>query len=465
MSEPASPSSPSDRQPPVCDGLPLPRRNWAAAALLLALLMAVVDSSIANVALPTIARDFGVTSAEVVWIVNAYNLTVVCMLLPLSALAERIGFRRVFAGGVVLFTLASLVSALSTSLAMLTAARVAQGLGAAAIMSLIGGFMRYIYPIRLLGQGLSLNAMTVGVSSVLGPTIGSAILAVATWPWIFAVSVPVGLVALYGVRALPDIQRVASPFDWRSAAFSMLTLALVIVGIDHLVSHPWQAAGLLVLGAAAAVLLVRRASGQTAPLVPVDLLRIRPVAFAVGASVFSFAAQMGSFVAVPFYFLQVLGRDYLTVGILISAWPVGAAIMAPIAGRLSDKYSAALLCAIGAAGMAAGLAWLMVLPPDCSNAAIMAGMGLAGVGFGFFQTPNNRAMLGATPRSRSGAAGGMQATTRVFGQSVGTALTAVAFGLRPTGGATLALALCSACALGALAVNAVRLKADRPVPL
>jgi len=448
--------------PPSQDGLPTPRRHWAVAALLLALTIAVLDASIANVALPTIAREFGVPSAEVVWIVNAYNLTVVCTLLPLSALGERVGFKRLFSLGLLLFTLASLVSAMANSLTMLTAARVAQGLGASAIMSLFGGFMRHTYPSRMLGKGLSINAMMVGIVSVLGPTIGSAILAVASWPWIFAVNLPVGLVALYGVRALPDVPRVDSRFDAMSAVFSMLTFGLVVVGIDHLASHPWLAISLLALGALSAVLLVRRARGQTAPLVPVDLLGIRQIGFAVAASAFSFAAQMGTFVAVPFYFHQVMGKDTLSIGILITAWPISAAVMAPISGRLSDRYSAALLCAIGAAAMAIALAWMIMLPTDASNAAIMVGMGLAGVGFGFFQTPNNRAMLGAAPRSRSGAAGGVQAATRVFGQSVGTALTAVAFGLSTTRGTTLALCTSLVCALGALAVNAVRIKVDKP---
>jgi len=444
------------------DGLPAPRRHWAVATLLLALTVAVLDASIANVALPTIARDFGVRADEVVWIVNAYNLMVVCTLLPLSALGERIGFKRLFAWGLVLFTLASMASALSTSLAMLTAARVAQGLGAAVLMSLFGGFMRLTYPTHMLGKGLSINAMTVGIVSVLGPTVGSAILSVASWPWIFAVNLPVGLIALYGVRALPDVARAQTRFDSTSAALSMLTLGVIIIGIDHLVSRPGLAVALLALGATSGVLLVRRASRQTAPLVPVDLLRIRRVAFAVGASAFSFAAQMGTSVAVPFYFLHAMGKSTLTVGVLMTAWPISAAITAPIAGRLSDRYSAALLCAIGAAAMASGLAWLIALPAGASNAAIMVGMALAGVGFGFFQTPNNRAMLGGAPRARSVAAGGLQATTRVFGQSVGTALTAVAFGLSAAYGSTLALCASLSCALAALLVNTVRIKVDKP---
>ena len=189
---------------------------------------------------------------------------------------------------------------------------------------------------------------------------------------------------------------------------------------------------------------------------PVDLLRIRPLAYAVAASACTFAAQMASYVSLPFYFQQVLGRPYLEVGMLMGAWPVGTALVAPLAGRLSDRYSPATMSGIGAATMVAGMLWLALLPTHVSNAPILAGMFVAGLGFGFFQTPNNRAMLSAAPRARSGAAGGLQATTRVFGQSFGTALVAIAFSLSAAHGPGLALVLGTVCAALAVAVNAIR---------
>lgn len=429
--------------------------------LLSALALAVLDSTIANVALPTISRDLGISSAAAVWIVNAYNLTVVTMLLPLSAAAERVGFRRMFAIGLGVFVAGSLASALAGSLAMLIGARILQGIGAAMLMGMFGGFVRNIYPLSMMGRGISLNAMMVGVMSVLGPTIGAAILSVASWPWIFAINIPIGLAAFFGVRMLPDVPAHPKPFDWSSALLSMLVLALFIIGIDHLASAPLPAIGLVAASAVAGWYLVRRALSQPAPLVPVDLLRIPALAFAVAASACSFAAQMSSFVALPFYFQQVLGRDHLTTGLLLGAWPVGAAIMAPLAGRLSDSYSPAVLSGIGAAAMGLGLAWLVVLPVDASLSWTVAAMLLAGVGFGFFQTPNNRAMLTAAPIHRSGAAGGLQATTRVFGQSFGTALVAIGFTSSVQHGPTIALGFGAMCAFAALGVNCLRFRRMR----
>jgi len=438
------------------DGLPTPRRYWAAATMMCSVSLAVLDATIVNVALPTIAHDLNAAASRAVWISNAYSVSIVVMLLPVAAVAERIGARRMFTFGLLLFTLASLACALSDSLWQLSLARVGQGVGAAALMSMFGGMVRNIYPTRLLGRGISLNATTVALMSVLGPTLGSLILSVADWRWLFAVNLPVGIAIMFGLRFLPEVPRTRAPMDWLSAVLVMATLGVFITGIDYMGHSVLSGIGLIAISAVAGLLLVRRARGQEAPLVPVDLLRIRAIAFAVAASACTFAAQMASYVALPFYFQQVLGRPHLEVGMLMAAWPAGTAVIAPVAGRLSDRISAAVLSGVGASFMVLGLACLILLPLQAANIWIILGMFASGLGFGLFQTPNNRAMLGSAPRQRSGAAGGLQATTRVFGQSFGTALVAVAFGVIPNHGPIVALALAALCAATAVAVNTVR---------
>ena len=438
------------------DGLPSPRRYWAAATILCGISLTVLDSTIVNVALPTISDNFHAPASESVWVVTAYNLTIAMLLLPMSAVAERVGFRRMFAFGVVMFVLGSLACALSGSILQLSAARVLQAAGGATVMSMFGGMVRNIYPARLLGRGISLNATVVALMSVLGPSVGAVILAAAGWRWIFAVNVPVCTLVLCGLRALAEIPRVRQPLDWISALMSMAVLGTFIIGIDSLVSSLPRAVLLVAVSGVLAVLLVRRARTHAAPLVPVDLLRIKPIAFAVAASACTFAAQTTAYVALPFYFQHILNRPHIEVGMLMGAWPIGTASIALIAGKLSDRYSPALLSGIGASAIVVALLWLAALPATVSNAWIIGGMVLAGLGFGFFQTPNNRAMLGAAPRVRSGAAGGLQAVTRVFGQSFGTALLAVAYGLTPDHGALGALLFGAACAATAVAVNLVR---------
>src|SRR5882757_151763 len=163
------------------DGLPVPRRYWAIAATILAITMSVLDSSIANVALPSIARDFHASNAASIWVINAYQIAILAALLPLASLGEIVGYRRISQAGLIVFTLASLGCAFATSLPALSLARIVQGLGAAGIMSVNAALVRFTYPQRLLGRAVGINAFAVGVSAAIGPTIAAAVLAVANW--------------------------------------------------------------------------------------------------------------------------------------------------------------------------------------------------------------------------------------------------------------------------------------------
>jgi MFS family permease len=187
------------------DGLPVPRRYWAIAAIILAITMSVLDSTVANVALPSIASDFHATAAESIWVINAYQVAILVALLPLAALGEIVGYRRISQVGLVVFTAASLACAFSTSLLTLSIARVIQGFGAAGIMSVNAALVRFTYPQRLLGRAIGINAFAVAVSAAIGPTIAAAVLAIAHWPWLFGVNVPIGMVTFsIALYALPD---------------------------------------------------------------------------------------------------------------------------------------------------------------------------------------------------------------------------------------------------------------------
>lgn len=438
------------------EGLPNPRRRWAAMTLLVGIGMSVLDSSMSNVALPTIARELNQSAAAVVWIVNAYGLTLVMTLLPMSAIGERTGFKRLFKYGLLLFTVASVASSIAPSLPWLLVCRVLQGLGGSAIMCLFGALVRHIYPPQLMARGIGINAMMVGVTSVLGPTIGSFILSVSSWHWIFAINIPIGLLALLGVKYLPDVAPIKGRFDWLSACLSMLTVGLIIVGIDYLSTYTWQSLGAIAMGILTGVVLMRRSNQQVAPLVPVDLLKISSLRFAIAASLCTFSAQMATFISLPFYLQQTLHRSQSSVGMLMAAWPMGAALIALIAGRMSNIYPVAILSGLGAGAMATGIAIIVLMPEHASDIWLMLAMGLAGVGFGFFQTPNNRVIIGSAPRHRAGALGGLQATTRVFGQTFGAAMVASAFSLSVSVGPTLGLIVGITFASVAVLVNVVR---------
>ncbi|WP_247894400.1 MFS transporter [Azospirillum sp. B510] len=427
----SAPSSATRRPPAVAaDGLPVPQRYWAMAAMTVALIMAVLDGVVANIALPTIQREFAVDAASAIWVVNAYQMAVTVSLFPLASLGDIIGYRKVYCVGLAVFVVASLACALSPNLPVLTVARVLQGIGGAGIMSVNLALVRHIYPSNRLGRGVGYNAMIVAVSSAAGPSLAALILSVASWPWLFAVNVPLGLAALaVAVRALPLSNPAGHRFDWRSAALNAVTLGLLIVGFKGMdgSQSPWLVALELAAALALGATLVRRELAQAAPLLPVDLLR-RPVfALTVVTSVCSFAAQNIVFVSMPFFFEDVLNRSLAESGLLMTPWPLMVALIAPISGRLADRYEPTRLASLGLLAFASGLALMALLPPDPSTLDIVWRMALAGFGFGLFQTPNNKVLVSSAPKERSGGASGIQATARLLGQTLGAATVGLVF--------------------------------------
>ena len=397
-----------------------PQRYWAAATIWLALTLSLLDSSIANVALPTIAADLNAPAADSVWVVNAYQLAIVVSLLPMAAIGEMVGFRRVFQLGIIVFSLGSLGCTFAHSLPMLAFARAIQGFGAAGIMSQNGALVRFTYPSKMLGRGLGLNALVASAGAALGPTVAAGILAVASWQWLFAVNIPIGIGAyLLGRKSLPDNPKSGS-IDLEGTLLSASMFGLGFIGIDLLTrgGSIWIGMSALALGAGSGIGLVLHSRSQSEPIVPFDLLRNPVFSLSVATSIASFASQMLAFVSLPFFFESVLHRSQVETGLLMTPWPLAVGIGAPIAGRLADRVSAAVLGAAGLVVLCAGLALLAGLPETPTAAEIAWRMALCGLGFGFFQVPNNRSMLSSARIARSGAAGGMLATARLQGTAL-----------------------------------------------
>ena len=397
------------------DGLPVPRRYWSAGAIWLALTMAVLDGAIANVALPTIARELSAARDQSVWVVNGFQLAVVVSLLPLAALGEMIGYRRVFLAGVALFTAASLACALAQSLPILIFTRVAQGLGAGCIMSVNGALVRFTYPSNQLGRGVGLNALVVSAAAAFGPTVASAILALGPWEWLFAVNVPIGVLTFFVGRASLPMSAASGRLDLSSTLLNIATFGFGFIGIDLITRDGDERLGgaALALATVTGVTLILRSRARPRPLVPIDLLRNKIFALSVITSIASFSAQMLAFVSLPFYLQGVLHRSQVDTGLLMTPWPLAAGVAAAFAGRLADRLPAPILSGAGLALLALGLLSLALLPSEATSLAVAWRMAICSLGFGFFQSPNNRTMLSSAPVERSGAAGGMLATARL----------------------------------------------------
>jgi MFS transporter, DHA2 family, multidrug resistance protein len=412
-------------------GLPAPERRWAMLSVLLSLALSSLSSAIANIALPSIAHTFSSSDAAAIWVVNGYQLAVTVCLLPVAALSESLGLKRAYAAGLAIFTLASLGCALSPTLAVLVSARILQGFGGACISVATVALVRKIYPANIIGRGFALLAVAVAISGALGPTIAAMILAVANWPWLFLVNVPFGLLAVLVFLAVaPSDVGVARPFDWTGAILNALAFGFVIAGVATLgVGGLSVAAGEMTVGVVCFAILVKQQLRQSAPLLPLDLLRMPVFALSVGASICSYAVQMLSYVSLPFFFETVLHLTPVQTGLLVTPWPFLTAVAAPIAGRLTIRRPASVIGSIGLAVLAVGLLLMTVLPVAPTYWDIVWRLALCGVGFGLFQTPNNVTMMMAGPLERNGAASGMSAVARYVGMSLGSALAALIFGL------------------------------------
>lgn len=437
-------------------GVPQPQRLWASLSIWMVLILSSLDVTIINVALPTIAQQFGVRPDEAVWLVNSYQIAITMLLFPMAALGERFGLRRVYLSGIAIFSIASLGCALSTNLLPLVGFRFLQGVGASAIMALNGALVRRVFPRAILGRAVGANAMVIAVSTAAGPSISAALLEVASWHWLFAVNVPVALGALLiGVRFLPTSALSARTFQWGKSLLSAGVFAaffLAAADFGHGVD-PRRWIIELGLTIAGALLLWRVTSGDPAPILPFDLLKLRLLRLSYVTSLCSFSAQMIVFITLPFLLQERLGTDHVAIGLMMTPWPLATAFTAPLAGRLVEHIPPSILGCGGLVATAIGLVLVATLPSHWGPWPLGAAMALAGAGFGFFQAPNNRTLLIAAPVRRSGAAASMQAMARLVGQIFGAIIVALLFRVFLSGSTMplwIAAALSMAGAVGSL---------------
>lgn len=415
-------------EPAASDGLlPLSRRFAAIGSLCAGTALVIIDGGIANVALPSIARDLKVDSSAVVAIVTVYQLMLVMLLLPFAGLGERIGLKRMYQLGQLIFTVATLLCFFANSLPFLLLVRGAQAIGAAGALAVSSALIRSTYPSAQLGRGLGVNSVIVASSAAAAPTIGGLVLAVAPWPWVFACAIPFALISFVLGRALPDTPPRHARFDVLGAVMCAAMFGLVIGGAETWVhgNSPVVSAAIVLTGGLIGWLFVRRERGEDDPILPLDLMEQPVIALSVVGAYTAFIASMTLLVSTPFRLTHEFGWSAAAVGAAIAPWPLTNMVVAPLAGWLSDRVPAGLLGGIGMAISVVALLLLAYLPPDATYFDIAWRMALCGSGFGTFLPPNARLIIGSAPRDRAAAAGGLVSTVRLTGQTTGSTLVAL----------------------------------------
>lgn len=421
---------------PNDEGLPGAQRRRAMIAVMSATTMAVFDGTIVNVALPQISQALHASASDAIWVANAYLLAVAMTLAIFAALSARVGFRRQFTAGLAIFTLASLGCALAHSVDLLILMRVLQGIGGAAMLSIGPAILRTVFPNRLLGRILGFNAVLVATGTAVGPVLGGTLLAALGWEWVFAINVPLGVVAVgLSWQAIPDNRRPAQArFDTAGALWSALAMGALIMAADTCarLAEPGQSGRAALMASAyglvailAGVAFVRGQRRAPEPLLPLDMFANARFSLAALTSLASFVGQGIAFVALPFLFQSGYGYTAFESAALFTPWPLGIVLVAPTAGRLADRLAPALLASVGLAVFTLGLILLALLPDHAQAWDIGWRALVCGMGFGFFQSPNNRELLSSATRERSGNASGVLAIMRTFGQCLGAALLGV----------------------------------------
>lgn len=395
------------------------RSRFAVASVLFAMAAAVLDASSVNIALPSIASAFRVDPSTAAWLVIAYQGALVASLLPLAAIGERFGYRPTFVAGTAVFALCAAASRFTPGFALLVVLRVIQGVGAAAIMALGVALLRQTVAEEEFGKAIGWNAMTVALLSAAGPTMGAMLLALGSWGFVFAGSVLLACLAMAWAFALPS-QRIGDrELDGIGLSAYAAAVPTFVIAAGVVRQSMLAAALLLVAGALGLGFLVRRDLRRVTPFLPLSLFRSPSFSRSVMASVLCFTALGLALLMLPFALHDRLGLSARGTALMMTPWPLAVLLTTPITSRLLDRVHPARLCAVGAFVLACGLTTLAAVPSGWGVPMHVVGIIFCGIGFGLFQTPNNRTMFLAAPADRAASAGGAQGTARLAGQVTG----------------------------------------------
>ncbi|MGE6056874.1 MFS transporter [Klebsiella variicola subsp. variicola] len=392
---------------------------------------------------------------------NAYQFAVIATLLPFSALGRTLGNPRIFMAGVVLFALSSLGCSLSTSLNMLTLFRIIQGLGAAAILSVNAALIKAIYPPRLLGRGLGINVMVVSVSAAAGPSVAFSILSLANWNWLFTINIPVACLSLIlCCCSLRSVHYSAKPFDSGGAFLVFLTcLSFACLTLSVTGNHAsFAVASSIVLLFLGRQLVINQKTKQAQAMIPMAMFASPVFSLSLSMSLLSYSTQLLAYVALPFYFHNILHRDVVQAGLMLTAWPLATMMTSLIAGDLSTRFGAERVAIAGLGMLVTGMFLMTWLPLSPSDEQILWRVALCGFGFGLFQSPNNLLVMTSVSPEQNNIASGLLGTSRLAGQIIGSALVAVMFNIFGGGAIRASMAAGVLFSFLSLGVSCLRLR-------
>lgn len=409
-----------------------PSKGWTLVLASLGLFMVALDTLVVATALPVLRVDLGASLADLEWTVNAYNLSFACLLLTGAALGDRFGRRRMFSVGLLLFSVASAMAALSPTVGALIAARAVQGAGAAIVMPLTLTLISEAFPREKRGMAIGLWGGIAGLAVAAGPVVGGAITDGIDWHWIFWLNVPIGLaLAPLAARRLSESFGPRPRLDPIGLVLAGAGLLGLTWGLVRSTSVGWASPEVtvaLAVGAALVCAFIAWERRAPSPMLPLGLFRNRGFAAANGVSFFMYAGLFGALFLMAQLFQTALGNSPLAAGVRLLPWTATPMVIAPLAGGLADRFGNRPFMILGLSMQAIGLGWVaLIATPGMGYAELGVALTVAGVGTSFcFPTVAN-AVVSSVPPAEVGVASGTNSALRELGGVFGVAILAAVF--------------------------------------
>ncbi|MCL2320623.1 MAG: MFS transporter [Oscillospiraceae bacterium] len=395
--------------------------------VVMAPLMATIDSSIVNVALPTMAGNLKVDIEAITWVVTIYLIVISSIVLIFGRIGDMISKSIVFNIGFIIFSIGSLLCGLSHSFSFLIFSRIIQGIGAAATMASNQGIIVQIFPQNERGRALGINATFVAFGTLIGPPLGGMILSVTSWEYIFLINVPIGIIAsILTFKLMPRFKNTKSEkMDIKGSILFPVAIMLLFYSLSML-EQLGSNLIIILLGISISVLLIivfvliERKIAK--PLLDVNIFKNSLYSLSVFCSFLSYVALSCINIIQPFYLQDVLKLSAGKTGIFMMIYPLVLAIAAPLSGYLSDKIGSEFLTFLGLCLTAAGLLFMSFLKENSSLYIVAIFISFLGIGNGLFQSPNNSLVMSTVPRDKLGIAGSINALIRNIGLTFGIIL-------------------------------------------
>ncbi len=395
--------------------------------IVLSVFMSTLDSSIVNVALPTMSKSLSVSSGAIAWVVSIYLIAVSATMLLFGRLGDIYGKAIVFQIGLVVFTLGSLLCGISDSLIILLTARVIQAVGAAGLMSNSQGIITQVFPDNERGRALGINGAFVALGSLVGPSLGGFIVDYTKWEYIFWINIPIGIiVVILSLKLLPRSKnKLDEKVDLPGSLLFLIFIVLLFGGLGQVQQLGFSSPSVLISLFVSVILFclfIRREKRIEMPLLELSLFHSKWFSISLICSFITFLAIFCSNIVMPFYLQDALGLSPKNAGAFLSIYPLVLALAAPVSGYISDKIGSEILTLIGLCLISAGLLLMSTLDASPNYWAMGIYVGIMSLGNALFQSPNTSLVMSTLPRNKLGIGGSISALVRNLGMIVGITL-------------------------------------------